>query len=108
MRKHLVASTALLGMSAPAFAASLVEVNPTTSPPVVGDATGTPITPPISGFGAPRTNPDPGKIIIRLDGLLAWDTGFVGGSGMSGNVYTLGRVTGEGKVDSFWIGPGVW
>ena len=106
MRKLLVASAALLGLSGPAFAAGLVEINPTTSPPVVGDATGTPITPPRSGFGlAPLTNPDPGKIIIRVDGLVAFDTGFV--NTPTGAVYTTSgtppvtKQTGVGKIDSF-------
>ena len=91
MRKLLMASAALLGFAGPAFAAGLVEINPTTSPPVVGDASGTPITPPRSGFGlAPLTNPDPGKIIIRVDGLVAFDTGFIGGTGQTGSVYTAG------------------
>src|SRR5437764_597647 len=102
MRKLLIASAALLGLSGNAFAAALIEMNPTTSPPTVGDATGTPITPPKSGFPSPAFNPDPGKIIIRLDGFLAFDTGFIGGSnGLAGNAYTAGVITGHGKLDSF-------
>lgn len=100
MRKLLVASAALLGLAGPALAAGLVEINPTTSPPVVGDATGTPITPPRSAFGAaPLTNPDPGKIIIRVDGLVDFVTGFTGTQ--TGNTYVAGKQTGQAKIDSF-------
>jgi outer membrane protein OmpU len=100
MRKLLIASAALLGLTGPAFAAGIIEFNPTTSPPTVGDATGTPITPPRSGFPSPSLNPDPGKIIIRLDGFLAFDTGFIGGMN-HGDVWTAGVKTGTGKLDSF-------
>ena len=90
MRKLLVASAALLGFAGPALAGALIEVNPSTSPPTVGDATGVPITSPKSGFPSPAFSPDPGKIIIRLDGFLAFDTGFTGGShGFTGNQYGL-------------------
>jgi len=101
MRKLLVASAALLGLAGPAFAAGLVEINPSTSPPVVGDATGTPITAPKSGFwyASPQMSPDPGKIIIRLGGLVAFDTGFV--NTPTGHVYTAGVQTGSGKIQSF-------
>ena len=105
MRKLLIASAALLGLSGPAFAGALIEMNPTTSPPTVGDATGTPITNPKSGFPSPAFSPDPGKIIIRLDGFLAYDVGFIGGTGMSGNVYApvggVNTIVSHGKLDSF-------
>jgi len=101
MRRLLFASAALLGLAGSAHAAGLIEFNPSTSPPTVGDATGTPITSPKSGFPQPALNPDPGKIIIRLDGFLAFDTGFIGGSQMGGDVYTAGVKTGHGKLDSF-------
>ncbi len=100
MRKLLVASAALLGLAGPALAAGLVEINPSTSPPVVGDASGVPITAPKSGFwiAGPQMNPDPGKIIIRLGGLVAWDTGFTGGTGNIGNVYGINPRTGQNTV----------
>ena len=82
MRRLLIASAALLGFAGTAYAGQLIEVNPATTPPAVGDASGTPIPSPKSGFPSPAFNPDPGKIIIRLDGLLAWDTGFIGGAGV--------------------------
>ena len=101
MRKLLVATAALLGLAGPAFAAGLIEMNPTTSPPSVGDATGVTTTPPKSGWNAPNFNPDPGKVIIRLDGLLAWDVGATGGTLNNGNVYTAGKITGTGKSQPF-------
>jgi predicted porin len=108
MRKLLLASAALLGLAGPAFAAGLIEINPTTSPPSVGDATGVAIPPNKSAFvlSPPFIQPDPGKIIIRLDGLIAWDVGFASGGGnQAGNFVTGpgGRSvqTGTGKVEPF-------
>lgn len=101
MRRLLVASAALLGFAGAAHAAGLIEMNPTTSPPSVGDATGVTTTPPKTGWNAPDFNPDPGKVIIRLDALLAWDVGATGGTLNRGTVYTAGVPTGTGKSDPF-------
>jgi hypothetical protein len=106
MCRLLIALAALLGFGGSAYAGQLIEVNPTTTPPTIGDATGVPIKPPKTASSSPAFNPDPGKIIIRLDGLLVFDTGFIGGAGMmQGNV--LGGtpahpvLLGSGKLDSF-------
>jgi len=101
MRKLLLASVATLGFAGSAYAAALVELNPTTSPPAVGNATGVPATGFMSAFSAPKTNPDPGNVIVRFDGMVAFDTGFASANGNTGKVYTAGVQTGTGKLDAF-------
>jgi predicted porin len=101
MRKLLLASVATLGFAGSAYAAALVEINQATSPPSVGNAGGVATPGFLSAFGAPKTNPDPGNVIVRFDGLIAWDTGFTSANGNKGNVYTAGAVTGTGKLDAF-------
>jgi predicted porin len=55
----------------------------------------------MSAFSAPKTNPDPGNVIVRFDGMVAFDTGFASSNGNVGKVYTAGVVTGSGKQDAF-------
>jgi len=64
-----------------AEAAGLIEINPTTSPPAVGDATGVTTPPPKTGWNAPNANPDPGKAVVHLNGMTAWDVGAAAGRG---------------------------
>ena len=101
MRRLLLASAVALGFAGTANASGLIELNQTTTPPSVGDATGL-VNPPIqTAFSVPKNNPDPGKVIIRLDGLVAWDTGFTSSGGNQGRVFTGGVQTGVGKLDAF-------
>jgi hypothetical protein len=72
-----LASVATLGFAGAANAAMLVEMNPASSPPSVGDLTGVVKAAPISAWNAPKANPDPGKIITHLDGLVAVDAGVI-------------------------------
>jgi predicted porin len=62
MRNYLLASAALLGLVA-ASGAQAAQFAPT-------DASKN-----SSAFGAPQTNPDPGKIIVHMGGLVAVDAG---------------------------------
>jgi len=101
MRKLLLASAAMLGFTGSAYAAALVEINQATSPPSVGTAAGVATPSFLSAFSAPKTNPDPGNVIVRFDGLMAFDTGFTSANGNVGKVYTGGVVTGTGKGDAF-------
>src|ERR1700722_16149014 len=75
MGKLLLASVATLGLAGSAYAAGLVEINQATSPPVAGDATGVVKPAPITAWNAPKLNPDPGKVIVHVDGLVAVDAG---------------------------------
>jgi len=77
MRKLLLASVATLGFAGSAYAAGLVEINPTTSPPSVGDAGGVVSPPTKTAWNAPYFNPDPGKTIVRFDGMVAVDAGVI-------------------------------
>jgi predicted porin len=64
MRKLLLASAAMLGLVAgTAQAATFDQTDAKRNS---------------SAFGAPQTNPDPGKIIVRLGGLIDIDGGIVG------------------------------
>src|SRR5579862_4103101 len=101
MRKLLLASAAVLGFAGTSYAAGLVEINPSTTPPSVGNAGGVPAVGILSAFSAPKTNPDPGNVIVRLSGSVWFDTGFQSTAHNQGNVYTAGHVTGTGKTDVF-------
>lgn len=65
MRKYLMASAALLGLAVAAGGAQAANLAPTDAFQNAGTA------------GAPKSNPDPGKIIVRIAGLFAVDTAIV-------------------------------
>ncbi len=64
MRNYLLASAALLGLVAAnsAQAATFATTDPSRN---------------ASAFGAPQTNPEPGKIIVHMGGMVAVDVGVV-------------------------------
>lgn len=64
MRNYLLASAALMGLVAAstAQAATFATTDPSRNS---------------SAFGAPQTNPEPGKIIVHMGGLVAVDVGIV-------------------------------
>jgi hypothetical protein len=101
MRKLLLASAAVLGFAGTSHAAGLVELNQATTPPSVATSGGVATPSFLSAFSAPKTNPDPGNVIVRFDGLVAFDTGFTSANGNKSNVYTAGVVTGTGKGDAY-------
>jgi hypothetical protein len=101
MRKLLLASAAVLGFAGTSYAAGLVEINPSTTPPSVGNAGGVPAVGILSAFSAPKTNPDPGNVIVRFSGSVWFDTGFQSTAHNQGRVFTGGVVTGNGKTDAF-------
>jgi len=101
MRKLLLASVATLGFAGSAYAAGLVEINPTTSPPSVGDATGVLKAPPISAWNAPKFNPDPGKVIVHVDGIVDVD---VGGFTTNTNRGQAGTANADAKGASYNMG----
>ena len=64
MRKYLLASVAALGLTAAAGGAQAAYFAPTDPSQGAGSA------------GAPKTNPEPGKIVVRVAGLVAVDMGI--------------------------------
>jgi hypothetical protein len=101
MRKLLLASVATLGFAGSAYAAGLVEINQATSPPAVGDATGVVKAAPITAWNAPKLNPDPGKVIIHVDGLVAVDAGVFQSPALYG---TAGSPNAAAKGDHYNMG----
>jgi hypothetical protein len=101
MRKLLLASVATLGFAGAANAAMMIEMNPATTPPSVGDTTGVVKPAPISAWNAPKANPDPGKIITHVDGLVAVDIGAYNSSGLRGQSGTPNAAT---KADHYNMG----
>ena len=63
MRNYLLASAAMLGLTAGATqAATLPQSDPTGI---------------LSAWNAPKTSPDPGKVIVRVSGFVAFDAAIV-------------------------------
>jgi len=101
MRKLLLASVATLGFAGSAYAAGLVEINPATSPPSVGDTTVVVKPAPISAWNAPKLNPDPGKVLVHVDGLVAVDAGVYNTNTMRGQA---GTPNAGAKTDPYNMG----
>src|SRR5271163_3295880 len=101
MRKLLLASVATLGFAGSAYAAGLVEINQATSPPVAGDATGVVKPAPITAWNAPKLNPDPGKVIVHVDGLVAVDAGVFNTNTLRGQA---GTPNAGAKADPYSMG----
>jgi len=101
MRKLLLASVATLGFAGSAYAASLVEVNPDASPPAMGTTGGVLATNPLTAWNAPKTNPDPGKVIVHISGIVDIDAG-----GGIGNTYNgqAGTPNAAAKSDHYGMG----
>jgi opacity protein-like surface antigen len=101
MRKLLLGSVAALGFAGSAYAAGLVEINQTTTPPLTGDAGGV-INPPVmTAWNAPKANPDPGKVIVHFDGLFAVDFGVNQSNTNHGEAGTANQ---DAKADPYAMG----